>query len=222
MRPSIMFSAVAAAILTMLAFSLYNPIITGMPVLDTTLTVVTTINNSCNLTLEEGWNLVSFPCITTDAPILSYLGNYTSAINSVWYYDATSSADPWKSYNPSLPGYAIQDLSTLSRRSAYWINAKSRTDILIVSELFTPTAYSLSRGWNLVGYPSTAAKLVNETFQALEPDYDYILSFNASDIDTWKIYTWNSSLVSDQDLIYASPYGGYWIYMLSPKGYVIS
>ena len=197
--------------------------ITGRQVMSTRLVILSQLPSVCNTTFEPGWNLVSFPCITSDTEISLFLANISGSFESIKTYDQFDSQDPWKSYNPGLPAWVVQDLPEVARREGYWIYFENITDFYMNNSLTTPTVYNLMPGWNLIGYPSTMIARVNETLAGLNQSYDYVFFYNASDLtDPWKQYTWNASLPSDQDLIFAVPYYGYWIYVLKQDSFVIS
>jgi hypothetical protein len=178
--------------------------------------------NKCNITFIEGWNLVSFPCIDADTSINLFLENTTFEYFSFRAYDAFDIADPWKSYNPNLPNWTIQDTS-LSRKSGYWIYVDSTKNLLINGTLGTPSIITLSSGWNLMGYPSISARKSNDTFNQLESNFEYVYLYNASiPADKWKLYKLNSSFPGNVTLNYTVPNYGYWIYMTAPDSLLIS
>ena len=79
----------------------------------------------------------------------------------------------------------------------------------------------IKTGWNLIGYPSFTMKKVNDTFNDIIPNFDYVYLYNASEPD-WKMWTWNNSLSSDQDLNYTVPNYGYWVYITADDTLVIT
>jgi carbohydrate-selective porin OprB len=68
--------------------------------------------------LCQGWNLISWPSITT-VPVADGLGQIDGKYDIIWAYDAADSADPWKKYNPE----AIfgNDLTSLEPGFGYWV-----------------------------------------------------------------------------------------------------
>lgn len=196
---------------------------TGHQVMSTRLVIVAENQTVCDFNTEQGWNLVSFPCIVDDADIAVFLPYSNYSYGSVRQYLASDPGDPWKSYNPNLPSWVVQDLGSFSRAGGYWIYFDNTTHVYINSTLGTPTLINLLPGWNMIGYPSTSDRKINDTFSQIVPNFDYVYMYNASDTqDNWKEYTWNSSLPSGQDLNYSSRYYGYWVYMLASDTLVIS
>jgi len=186
--------------------------ITGWQVMSTRLVIVTAESSNCNITFYNGWNLVSFPCINSPISITNFFTNY-SELESVRYYDAADPNDPWKSYNPNLPSWVVHDLSSFSRTKGYLVDVNNDSGFYIENDLGRPTIVPLSTGWNMIGYPAKDIRQINDTFDTLIPDYDYVLLYNASESD-WKEYTWNTSLPSDQDLNETHPEYGYWVFAL--------
>jgi hypothetical protein len=197
--------------------------ITGHQVASTRLVIITREQTYCNMTLEPGWNLISFPCISDDLGINEFFLGYNETFDTLRYYTPSDALDPWKSYNPNLPSWAVQDLSSLSREGGYWIYLENTTNYYINRTLTIPSIIPLQEGWNLIGYPSRTEKPINDTFDQIIPDFDYVYLYNASDqIDKWKEYTWNSTLAGVQDLNHSVMYYGYWVYMLESDDLVIS
>ncbi len=191
------------------------PSIIGHPLMSTRLVIVTANESICNTTFEQGWNLVSFPCLKNDMDIDLFLSNITVGYQSVRYYTPSTPNDPWKSYNPNVPSWVVNDLQDFSRRDGYWINFYNYTGFYINNTLATPTLIDLLPGWNLIGYPSRIVRKVNDTFYQIIPSFAYVHLYNASEpSDYWKEWTWNTTLYpSNQDLNYTVLYYGYWIYM---------
>ena len=198
-----------------------NPSVTGKPIVNTTLYVYTFNESICNQRFEDGWNLVSFPCLANDLPTDLVFQDLNVSFN-LRTYIASDSVDPWKGYNPSLPSWVINDLSDVSRESGYWVYVTNTTLFVFNNSLRTPTSIALVPGWNLVGYPSRSDQDMDSTFNQLIPNFDYVYLYNASDTDKWKEYTWNSSLPSNQDLNYTVRYYGYWIFMLNADTLLIA
>ena len=196
--------------------------ISGKALINTRLVITQKIDVDCNMSLEQGWNLVSFPCISNAISPGIFLENL-SEYQDLRFYSAIDSNDPWKAYNPNLPSWVVQDLSEISRASGYWIYLSNESLFLVSNELATPTVLDVYEGWNLLGYPNQTVRFINDTFGHLIPNFDYVYMYNASDSsDPWKQWTWNSSLTSNQDFNYTSPNYGYWIYMINDDTYVVN
>jgi len=111
-----------------------------------------------NITLQEGWNLVSLPFEQHDESIDQAL----DSIAGQWDYIRTynSLTGTWKSNSTYAP-FQLNDFSTLNHKQGFWINITEPGGTILTCSGYDPpsTTISLYAGWNLVGYPS----LVNET-----------------------------------------------------------
>lgn len=188
---------------------------TGFSILGTRLLITETFVSSCNISFEQGWNLVSFYCLSSDVNKELFFENISFNYTSIRMYDASDKSDPWKTYNPSLPNWTVQDDMRISREKGYWIYVESNKTFFKEGDLKSPTLINLEQGWNLIGFPSINKKDINETFGDLIPRFDYVYMYNSSNL-SWNHWTWNTSLTSDQDLEITYPGYGYWIYMLEP------
>ncbi|MFH0874696.1 MAG: hypothetical protein V1859_02075 [archaeon] len=186
--------------------------ITGLAELSTSAIILQLSEAACEADFVSGWNLISIPCVPTPTNISEVLLNILPDIISVHEYYGIG-ADPWKAYNPSLPGWVVQDLTKLDRKKGYWMNMAANTHYYYNSSTATPNILSLANGWNLVGYPLISLKNISDAMLPINGSYDIIVLYNATDsADYWKEYTWNESRPSGQDLYNMTPYYGYWIY----------
>ncbi len=189
-----------------------NPSILGRVIeMDTTAVIINVTSAQCNTTFEQGWNLISIPCVPKPAPMSEVFYSVNSDYISLHTYSGTGQ-DPWKAYNPSLPSWVIQDLSNIDRKAGYWINMNQSAHFVLFNDTATPNIMNLNPGWNLVGYPTLTARNISEALTDLYPNYHIVYIYNATDTD-WKEYAWNSSISNNPDLNASHPYYGYWIYM---------
>jgi len=107
---------------------------------------------NCSFRLHSGWNMVSFYCfgmfVDKNVALYPVSGSY----GSVFQYVPSDVNDPWKSYNPYIPGWAVQQLSSMDRVSGYWIYMFNDVDYKYAG-VYSDSVISFSNGWNLVGYP---------------------------------------------------------------------
>lgn len=167
---------------------------------------------NCSVPLEEGWNLFSTPCYDSDKSVSVMLSDISGLYNSIHTYDAFDSSDPWKAYNPSLPSWVVQDLTTIDETRGYWINMKLSTDLDIIGQKSPVYLIQLKQGWNLAGYPTFTARPVNQSLQQLYPYWAVIEYYNATE-DLYRIF-YNSTQTGT--FTKTVPYFGYWIYMTEP------
>jgi hypothetical protein len=112
-------------------------------------------NPTYNITLDEGWNIVSLPLEQSNESVDLVLSAITGKWDIIQIYDPLSS-EPWKSYNIYRPD-SLNDFNTLNHRMGFWINITEPGGVnLTVSGLIpASTGINLYAGsWNLVGYPT--------------------------------------------------------------------
>ncbi len=67
-----------------------------------------------------GWDQFSFP-LQTVRPVGSALLSIAGSYNSVYWYNSSNPANPWKGYSPYVPDW-VNDLADLQFGKVYWIN----------------------------------------------------------------------------------------------------
>ncbi len=203
----ILGTVVLLLMLTLMVFDKTLPLsfqkITGQVV--TTVNVTQPISVNCTFTLYSGLNLVSFFCISTQTPISQVVGGISSNLEFVFEYQEEG-IDAWKTYNPSLPSFVIQDLQYMSRTRGYWIKMRNTQNFSLEGGLRIPNSIILAPGWNLVGYPTNKTKLVNESFASIEGNFTEVRAYNP----------FTGSFISyvpgvGGALNQTEPYKGYWI-----------
>lgn len=112
-----------------------------------------------NITLDEGWNLISLPFEQRDEAITEVLSSIDGKWDCVRAYDPLA-PEPWKSYSTFKPGQ-LNDLQFLNHRMGFWINITEPggVNLTVSGPIPDTTSIPLYAGWNLVGYPS----FVNDT-----------------------------------------------------------
>jgi hypothetical protein len=128
-----------------------------------TVTVEQGVFDVANITLIQGWNLISLPLVPLDSAISAVLAGIMDDVISVWYWNAAAAR--WYSFAPG----AASDLTSMTDGKAYWINMDAaRTLNLAGTEMpegtQLPPAYDVVVGWNMVGFKSTAANVAAQTY----------------------------------------------------------
>ena len=108
------------------------------------------------ISLEEGWNLVSLPLIPDDSSIEVVLADILVNVTSVWSYDEAT--EGWSSYAPGSPS----DLSDMVDGDGYWVMMSSAATLTVYGDEMPeppamPPTYDLFAGWNLIGYKGLEA-----------------------------------------------------------------
>ncbi|TET90650.1 MAG: hypothetical protein E3J35_06120 [Methanomassiliicoccales archaeon] len=100
--------------------------------------------------LLEGTNLVSAPLIQSNESIENVL--QTVEFDKSWTYDATDVRKPWKWYMTFKPYKG--DLRSMNETEGFWVNVTEDCNFTVAGIVPVQTIIHLSKGWNLVGFPS--------------------------------------------------------------------
>ncbi|RME43776.1 MAG: hypothetical protein D6791_14635, partial [Chloroflexi bacterium] len=175
--------------------------------------------------LFEGLNLISFPLALNGAPgsgpaTFSHRGDGTTPAEvlasidgkyeRVYAFFGCDAADPWKLYDPNVPS-TVNDLDAVNEAIGMWV-VMTQSDTLVMTGVEpTTTTIPLCAGWNLVGYPASAAQPIDQVLAPIAPALVRVFNYDASDpADHWKMYDPNvPAFVSD--LWTMEPGKGYWI-----------
>jgi hypothetical protein len=176
-----------------------------------------------NISLNSGWNLVSFPLHPTNTDIANVLASVSGKYDLVYAWDATgahSSAGNWIRYAPGLPG---NTLSTVDETQGLWIRMTSAATLSITGTAPTTTNISLlttANGWNLVGYPSLQTRTLPGAFTSNGVmNYSLVYAYHANDTsDPWKRYAPGTP---GNDLLSITPNWGYWIKVSSASTWTV-
>jgi glucose/arabinose dehydrogenase len=155
-----------------------------------------------NLSLQEGWNLISLPVQPDSDSISQVLSSINSRLVVLYQYDALTQTYPV--YVPNEPENST--LSTIRPGAGYWVYMDSAAT-LTVSGINPTRSVALAEGWNLVGYNSTRDRSREDALSGISGRYEAIFAYNAT-TDAWEGYsppTYNS-------LSLLQPGRGYWIY----------
>ncbi len=119
------------------------------------------------LILTKGWNLISLPKINNNDidEIVNIFNNFEKIItlkNNKWYiYDKSTNSN----------------LNELSEEHGFWIKMNENQSILI-EEAAQQTSFELTKGWNLIGYPSIKENSIEQLFQDVIDDVELIYVYN--------------------------------------------
>ena len=123
--------------------------------------------------LTSEWNLVSVPKVLATEDKSTLLGN------TVWYYDATDSGEPWKTpitINPGI-GYWVDDSALTSLGLDYADNADDSD-----GGQGQPNLLIINQGWNLIGLMNTTSMTVEDAFTGVSgewvPNIYYVIKYN--------------------------------------------
>jgi hypothetical protein len=157
-----------------------------------------TITQTC--TLQEGWNLVSWPVQTKSKDILAVLGPYMNCIDVVFGFEQGG-----LTYDPTLPDFST--LWSVDQFSGYWIKVKTGCPVTLEIEgLPVPmnTPIPVTTGWNLVSYLPKWNLTPGYALQSLYPNLLFAYGWNAG-IEIFKPGSEFNTLVL------MKPCNGYWV-----------
>jgi len=171
---------------------------------------------SYNITLNEGWNLISLPLIPTSNNISAVLAGAfgTGNITQVWAYDPSLlPGDAWLSYYTFLP-WSANELKEMNDGVGYWIVVQGGTATLTINGQCmpdpgeVPPMYDVYAGWNLIGMKSLATRAHDVYLANVSGMYTVIWAYD--------------TVSGNYELVYApggagsgvmNPGEGFWIYM---------
>ncbi len=174
--------------------------------------------HSYGITLQPGWNLVSFNLQPVSTAITDVMSSLAGAYDLVYAWDAPS--QNWLKYD-DIP-MSSDTLNTLDETMGFWIHITTTAQMLSVAgRLPTTTSILLSAagsGWNLISYPSVASRDLPEALSAhgVGTDFSLVYAYRAIDTsDPWKLYD-RSAPVWSNSLSALAPDGGYWVQVSAP------
>jgi len=130
------------------------------PNMNENITVIVTLSPDMgfNITLDQGWNLVSLPFEQHDESIDQALSSIAGRWDCIRTYDSLTGT--WKTNITGRPNQ-LNDFNTLNHEMGFWINITEPGGTILTCRGYDPPSITISlyAGWNLVGYPS----LANET-----------------------------------------------------------
>jgi hypothetical protein len=171
------------------------------------------VNFTCNIPLNESWNLISSPCLEENTSISYATRTTMDYLLSIHTHNGTEPFDIWKSYHPYMPIYVRLDLNNFSMKKGYWINVNHTVNLTMVGDVVIPYIVELDLGWNLIGWRSNETKNITIALSGIANQYTSVHTYFANDSsDPWKVYNPNLD-PSLSDLKYIEPYRGYWINM---------
>ncbi len=165
--------------------------------------------------LYEGWNLISIPLIQSNKNLGFALNSISGSYDSVRWYNASDTNDPWK-HNCTLKPPYMNDLDTLDHTMGFWIHVTEPRGVLFEyfgTQPLQNQTITLHPGWNQVGYPSLARYnrtkgLNNLTFGI---HIDSIWTYNSA------MQIWNELGSSG----HFEPGRGYWVHSKATETWIV-
>jgi hypothetical protein len=202
-------------ILFLLALIAFDLLFMGRPMPETvpiTGQVVATVNVSgfvfgdCTYELPANNSLFSAYCLANENNITEAFSNLTS-LQYVFAFEPADASNPWRSYNPRLPAWAVQDLRVVSRNKGYWIRMARPENFTHSGIIKFENSIPVEQGWNLIGYPLFIVQETSVTFASINGQYEEVAGFN----ETLQEYQTYQPGLSNNTLNWTTPYHGYWV-----------
>ena len=156
-----------------------------------------------NLSLNEGWNLISLPLQPVNTSLFSVFPPDEVNYTSVWtYYGGL-----WKRHDFESPFPHLNDLYDIEVGKGYWIYMNN-SDVVTIRGSLVQDSVHLTNGWNLVGYNALASLGIAGAMGSIEGNYTSVWQYENDD---WDRYDLESPFPHLNDLHTLGPGYGYWI-----------
>ena len=185
----------------------------GNSITDTASVTITPTTHS--LSLEQGWNLVSFNVRPTSTVIATVLSSLTGNYDLVYAWNAGVASNNWMKYSPTAPGYS-NSLNNLDETMGFWIHMTAADTLNVTGSVPVNTNINLSTtggGWNLVAYPSAVDRPLPEALSdnGVGTDFSLMYAYHANEpADPWKLFGRTTPAWAN-DLTELAPGWGYWV-----------
>ena len=110
------------------------------------------------LSLNAGWNLVSFYVEASDMSVATVLAPISSNLLQIKNLQS--------SYDPGIPSF-LNTLSALNVKDGYWVQMSEATTLDVGGTVPSGASISVKSGWNLVGYPKSTGKSPSDELTSL-------------------------------------------------------
>ena len=160
------------------------------------------------ISLVQGWNLVSLHTQPADMSPSSIFTGHFDVIEEMRTLQGV--------FNTSWPIF-LNTIQQLDLAGSYWVKANAaRSGIQVIGTPPSSTVINLTKGWNLIGFPSVGAQ---ETATLLKPLSDR----NAIErvIGTGEFYTFDSNALFNT-LSSLKPGDGYWVKMKESEALTVT
>lgn len=153
------------------------------------------IPHSQSISLQPGWNLLSFNIDLGANDFSSLFGSNLQQIKN-----------STQTYSPLVPGY-FNTLPSIQTAEGYWVNNTSSANLNVQGALLSTAAneQALQTGWNLVSYLPDTAMQVSTALAGIIAQVQEVKSMNSS---------WNPS--TGGTLSQMEPGKAYWVKVSSP------
>jgi len=155
-------------------------------------------NNKYVITLNTGWNLVSIPLDSNVESLPSLLNSIKDKYDKVLTYNHNKG---WVSYRPDKPDF-LNGLQRINETIGFWVHMLEPAALEIQGFEAESSILELSKGWNLIGYPSVYEANVSHVFEEVLDELHSIFMYDSE----WKDYGAGTDLLTT-----VKPGFGYWV-----------
>lgn len=152
-----------------------------------------------SLSLNKGWNLISFPITPANIASQTVLASALTNISSVWSYQNAT----WRMFLPNNVNFS--DLTEITSGNAYWIESLVDT-ALPYNGISASKTMNLTLGWNFVGYNSASTQTVSTAIANIGVNLESVWGYTSG---AWQMY--DPANPGFSDLVNLEPGKGYWI-----------
>ncbi len=164
-----------------------------------------------NVPLEAGWNLISLPLIPSDGDVEQALALISGNYNRIYAYDEETQI--WTVYNPDRTIFDPENtLSSLALGKGYWIDMSGSGTLQVTGFAAPFYERDLISGWNIVGHPYAIAQSADTSLQSISGSYTRVFAWNAV-AQKWDIYRANPSPSQPNTFDTFTPGHGYLVHM---------
>lgn len=100
--------------------------------------------SAIEIKLQAGWNLIAYP-IQETRPVAQALESIDGFYTTVYGYQSSDTADPWKVYDVNAPAW-VNDLTALEFGAGYWIHATQAVTLYLKGSGDSPLKAAESAG----------------------------------------------------------------------------
>ena len=177
---------------------------------DPPISTLYTFSTKFNITLNQGWNMISVVMNQTVTAIDSVLSSIAGEYTAVQWWNPLDMNDHWKHWTEAKP--FGNDLSDITRIMGLWIYITTPGGTVLEADGEAPVGtyvnqIPLQQGWNFVGYPSVTQRTTANALTGLS-QWRVVCHFD-SNLDSWT--GWGTG--SQNDLTDMTSGEGYWVYM---------
>jgi hypothetical protein len=163
---------------------------------------------TADVSLLEGWNLVSIPVAPDSTDPAVIFAPVADSVSLVYFWSAQEGI--WKTYDPALPPGA-NTLTAVDERMGLWMHMRAAATLTVSGQRPATTQIPLYVGWNMVGFPAAEPSEPAVAIAAIAEKVSTILGYDSeSSGNPWKRYRPAAPDFAN-DLGALEPGRGYWM-----------